>query len=383
MASDTGRKSALLAVACLTVMAAATIAPALPPMADAYRDVARVELLTKLVLTVPALAIALCAPLAGAVIDRFGRLTLLRGSLLLYGFAGAAGYVLDDLHAILASRLVLGVAVAGTMTTMTALAGDYYSGEARGRFASLQSVAMSIGAAAFVVLSGLLVDLDWRLPFLLYLSGWAVLVPAALYLHEPQRAAGGEGERGDATRVAIWSVGAAYAITFFAVAMFYMTPAQLPFLVRAIGVDSGAAAGIAVGASSLMAAVGSAAFPRFRRRTGVLGTYAWAFAFMATGYALVGSASSAAVVLAGVVVSGVGIGLFFPNGTLWVLSLAPARLRGRLVGGLTTSIFLAQFASPLLLEPIVARAGLGGAFLVAAAAMASLAVVLTLLRARG
>jgi MFS family permease len=383
LASDLGRKSALLAVACLTVMAAATIAPALPPMADAYRDVPRVELLTKLVLTVPALAIALCAPLAGAVIDRFGRLTLLRGSLVLYGIAGAAGYVLDDLHAILASRFALGVAVAGTMTTMTALAGDYYSGEARGRFASLQSVAMSIGAAAFVVVGGALVDLDWRLPFLLYLSGWAVLVPAALYLHEPHRAGAGEGGHSDATRLATGKVAAAYAITFFAVAMFYMTPAQLPFLVRAIGVDSGAAAGIAVGTSSLLAALGSAVFPRFRHRTGVLGTYAWAFAFMATGYALVGSASSLGLVLAGVVISGVGIGLFFPNGTLWVLSLAPAQLRGRLVGGLTAAIFLAQFASPLLLEPVVVRTGISGSFLVAAVAMAALAASLALPRQRG
>lgn len=383
MASDTGRKSALLLVACLTVMAAATIAPALPRMADAYRDVARAELLTKLVLTVPALAIALCAPLAGAIVDRFGRLTLLRGSLLLYGFAGAAGYVLHDLHAILASRFALGVAVAGTMTTMTALVGDYYSGEARGRFASLQSVAMSIGAMAFVVLGGVLVDRDWRLPFLLYLSGWAVLVPAALYLHEPHRAATAQGERGDATELAPRQVLAAYAITFFAVAMFYMTPAQLPFLIRTIGVNSGLAAGVAVGTSSLLAAVGSAVFPRFRRLTGVLGVYAWAFGFMACGYALVGSASSFALVLAGVVTSGVGVGLFFPNGTLWVLSLAPPRLRGRIVGGLTASIFLAQFASPLLLEPVVARTSLGHAFLLAAGTMAALALALALLGRRG
>ncbi|HSD41786.1 MAG TPA: MFS transporter [Burkholderiales bacterium] len=383
MASDTGRKSTLLLVACLTVMAAATIAPALPRMADAYRDVAHVELVTKLVLTAPALAIGLCAPLAGAIIDRFGRLALLRGSLALYGLAGAAGYVLHDLNVILASRFALGVAVAGTMTTMTALVGDYYSGEARGRFASLQSIAMSIGAMAFVVLGGVLVDLDWRLPFLLYLSGWAVLVPAALYLHEPHRGATTEGERGDASRLAIGRVVAAYAITFFAVAMFYMTPAQLPFLMRTIGVDSGVAAGIAVGTSSLLAAAGSAAFPRFRRFTGVLGTYAWAFAFMASGYALVGSTSSFALMLAGVVISGVGVGLFFPNGTLWVLTLAPSRLRGRIVGGLTAAIFLAQFASPLLTEPVVARTSLGGAFLVAAGTMATLAVALALLGRRG
>jgi MFS family permease len=382
LTTDRGRQAALLAVACLTVMSAATISAALPRMADAFAQVPRVELLTKLVLTAPALAIAVCAPFAGAIIDRFGRLALLRWSLLLYGLAGASGYVLDDLAAILASRIVLGVAVAGTMTTMTALVGDYYRGEARARFASVQSFAMSIGAMAFVGLGGVLADVDWRLPFLLYLSGWAVLVPAALFLHEPRHAAGRDGERDEPVRASVPGIAAAYAITFFAVAMFYMTPAQLPFLARTIGVESGAAAGLAVGLNSALAAVGSAMFPRLRRFNGVLGVYAWAFGFMAAGYMFVGVASSFALVLVGVVLSGIGVGLFFPNSNLWVLALAPGRLRGRLAGGLTASIFFAQFCSPLLLEPVLARVSLGGAFLGAGAAMAAMAGLLAAARRR-
>ncbi len=96
-------------------MAAATIAPALPRMADAYRGVASVELVTKLVLTTPALAIALCAPLAGAIIDRFDRLTLLRGSLVLYGLAGAAGYVLKDLDTVGIQRAIITVGRGGSL----------------------------------------------------------------------------------------------------------------------------------------------------------------------------------------------------------------------------------------------------------------------------
>lgn len=382
LTTDRGRQAALLAVACLTVMSAATISAALPRMADSFAQVPRVELLTKLVLTAPALAIAVCAPFAGAIIDRFGRLALLRWSLLLYGLAGASGYVLDNLAAILASRIVLGVAVAGTMTTMTALVGDYYRGEARARFASVQSFAMSIGAMAFVGLGGVLADVDWRLPFLLYLSGWAVLVPAALFLHEPRHAGGRDGERDEPVRLSVPGITAAYAITFFAVAMFYMIPAQLPFLARAIGVESGAAAGLAVGLNSALAAVGSAMFPRLRRFNRVLGVYAWAFGFMAAGYLLVGAASSFALVLVGVVLSGIGVGLFFPNSNLWVLALAPGRLRGRLAGGLTAAIFFAQFCSPLLLEPVLARVSLGGAFLGAGAAMAAMAGLLAAARRR-
>jgi MFS family permease len=362
-------------------MSAATISAALPRMADAFPHVARVALLTKLVLTVPALAIAVCAPFAGAIIDRFGRLTLLRGSLVLYGLAGTAGYVLQDLETILLSRVALGVAVAGTMTTMTALVGDYYAGEARSRFASLQSFAMSIGAMAFVGLGGVLADVDWRLSFLLYLSGWVVLIPATLFLHEPHRAHANVSDAGDAA-LSVAGVAAAYAITFFAVAMFYMTPSQLPFLVRAIGVESSAAAGLAVAVNSALAAAGAAIFPRLRRFNTVLGVYAWAFAFMCAGYALIGLADSFALVLAGAVLSGIGVGLFFPNSNLWVLALAPPRLRGRLAGGLTASIFLAQFCSPLLLEPVVERASLGGAFLAAATVMGAVATALAVVRGR-
>jgi MFS family permease len=380
LASDTGRKSALLLVACLTVMAAATIAPALPRMADAYRDVAHAELVTKLVLTAPALAITLCAPLAGAIIDRFGRLALLRGSLVLYGLAGTAGYVLHDLNAILASRFALGVAIAGTMTTTTALVGDYYRADARSRFASLQSFVMSLGAVISVGLGGLLADVDWRLPFLIYLTGWAALVPAMLFLDEPRRAAEHVPEQGDAGHMARGQIAAAYAITLFAVVMFYMTPVQIPFLVRAIGVEASAAAGAAIAVSSLAAAAGSAAFPRFRRFNGVLGVYAWAIAAMAVGYGLIGLTNSYATVILGVIASGFGVGLFFPNSSLWVLALAPARLRGRLAGGLTASIFLGQFLSPLLLEPLVASSSLATAFTLAGATMAVVAAGLALAR---
>lgn len=382
MTSATGRKAALLLIACLTVMAAATIAPALPRMADAFPGVASVELVTKLVLTAPALAIGLFAPLAGAIIDRFDRLTLLRGSLVLYGLAGAAGYVLHDLQAILASRVALGIAIAGTMTTTTALVGDYYRGEARARFAAVQSFAMSLGAVVSVGLGGLLADVDWRMPFLLYLSGWAALIPAILFLDEPPRGTARAPEEGDAHRVARGRIAAAYAITLFAVVMFYMTPVQLPFLVRAIGVESSAAAGAAIAVSSLAAAAGAAAYPRLRRFNSVLAVYAWAIGAMAVGYGLIGIAGSYGAVIVGVVASGFGVGVFFPNSSLWVLALAPPRLRGRLVGGLTAAIFIGQFLSPLLLEPVVAFTSLGTAFGIAAAAMALVATGLALVRRR-
>ena len=382
MTADLGRKTALLLVACLTVMSAATVAPALPRMAEAFSAAPNAELLSKLVLTAPAVAIALCAPFAGALVDRFGRVGILRASLVLYGLAGTAGYVLDDLYAILASRAALGVAVAGTMTSVTALVGDYYSGEARTRYAGLQSLAMSLGAVVCVAAGGLLADVGWRLPFLIYLTGWAVLVPVLLYVVEPRRAGVAPAAAGHAAAFPLGPIAAAYGITFFAVTMFYMIPVQIPFLLRTIGVASGTAAGAVVAAASLTAAAGSAWFARLRRSDGVFGVYAWAFGLMAAGDALAGLAGTFAGALAGAAVAGVGVGLFFPNSNLWVLALAPPALRGQVAGGLTSAIFLAQFSSPILVHPLVAATSLARAFTIAAVLMGLAAAVLALLRGR-
>jgi MFS family permease len=376
VSADRGRKTALLLVASLTVMSAATLAPSLPRIAETFSAAPNAALLSKLVLTTPALAIALCAPFVGALVDRFGRLGTLRASLVLFGLAGAAGYVLDDLYAILASRVIFGLAVAGTMTSVTALVGDYYAAEARMRYAGMQSLAMSLGAVVCVGAAGLLADFGWRLPFLLYLVGWAVLVPVLVYLEEPGRPAATAAAGGNRAPLRRGPVAAAYAITFFAVAMFYMIPVQVPFLLRAIGVEASAAAGLVVAAASLTAAAGSAWFARLRRSSTVLAVYAWAFSIMAAGYALAGLAGTYAGVLAGALIAGVGVGLFFPNSNLWVLALAPAPLRGKLAGGLTAAIFLAQFCSPLLVQPLVAGTSLGAAFAIAGAVMALAAAAL-------
>jgi MFS family permease len=76
-------KIALLLASSMTVMAGAIIAPALPDIERIFADQPRVELLVRLVLTLPALFTAIVAPVAGWAIDRFGRRRLLLGGLML------------------------------------------------------------------------------------------------------------------------------------------------------------------------------------------------------------------------------------------------------------------------------------------------------------
>ena len=84
-----GRNTTLLLISTLTIMAGATISPSLPAIESHFAGSPNVEILTRLVLTLPALSIVICAPFAGGLADRFGRQRM----------AGVKGLAVDE-HAV-------------------------------------------------------------------------------------------------------------------------------------------------------------------------------------------------------------------------------------------------------------------------------------------
>ena len=373
--ADTRLRWTLLVASSFSVMANATIAASMPRMAEVFSDTPNAPFLAKLILTTPALFIVIFAPLAGVCIDRYGRLKFLFASMLLYGFAGASGFFLDNLNHILIGRAFLGLAVAGIMTTTTTLIGDYFVGAERLKYVGLQGVFFSLAGVLFVGAGGVLAEFDWRWPFLIYLSVWIVLVPAVRYLHEPAPHKRGIGDPVDAPAPKK-PLALAYALTFFMLVVFYMTPVQLPFLLRNIGVASSGLAALAICLGSLASGGGALMQHRFHYRVGFVSIYCYAMILVALGYAAIALTHSYTVVLIGAAVSGFGVGVLFPSVAMWVTTLAPPRMRGRLLGIMTASMYLGQFFSPILVEPAVTAVGLSGAFGVAATAAISMAILL-------
>ena len=97
-------KIVLLLIGTLTVMSGATIAPSIPAMQDYFKAVPNSEYLVRLALTLPALFIALGAPIVGILIDKFGRKPILLFSLALYGIAGSSGFILNSLESMQIGR---------------------------------------------------------------------------------------------------------------------------------------------------------------------------------------------------------------------------------------------------------------------------------------
>ncbi|GAA2853519.1 putative MFS family arabinose efflux permease [Aminobacter aminovorans] len=372
-----GRNVTLLLISTLTIMSGATISPSLPAIESHFAGSPDVEILTRLVLTLPALSIVICASFAGGLADRFGRRPLLIVAALLYGLGGMSGLLAESLPTLLVGRALLGIAVAGIMTTATALVGDYFSGPARDRFMGYQSAFVGFGGLIFLTGGGMLAELHWRAPFAVYgLS--LLLIPAVIaFIDEPVRS-----RLPSSTISTRASAGTAWLAVFtvYIAAMlnsvaFYLLPTQLPFHLNAMGIGSPTLAGLAIGLSSLIGAVAALAYARLRASLGVIGVFGLAFGLMATGYILLGLANALVMVLLAAAVVGLGLGIMMPNIAAAAMAAAAPEVRGRVAGGMTASIFAGHFISPFASQPMIAAFGFANTYLYAGLAVGSIAVL--------
>jgi MFS family permease len=356
----------LLVVSTLTVMSNATIAPSLPVMQKYFSNVENSEYLVRLVLTTPSLCVALAAPYTGVLVDQLGRKLLLAVGLFLYGLAGSSGWWLNSLGLILVGRALLGLSVAFIMIAATTLIADYYTGSVRTRILGWQSAAMALGGVVFLSLGGFLADISWRMPFLIYLIALLLLPLVLLFLPEPNRSlqssTSQSGAEAEPANLAWGLVAFTYGIAILVQSVFYMIPVQIPFYLQVLSNASASQSGLAIALGSLFAGISSIVYQRLKARFTFVTIYEIAFVSMGVGYGIISLANSYAIVLLGLAIAGSGLGLMMPNMNLCLTSISPSILRGRVLGGLTTSFFLGQFLSPLLSQPLSQFVGLGTSF---------------------
>jgi MFS family permease len=363
-------KLTLLLASSLTVMSGATVAPSLPAMKQQFESaIADADLrttLVKLVITLPALFIVIGSPIAGLVVDRFGRKPLLLITAVLYGFAGSSGLFLDSLPAILVGRALLGLAVAGVMVSATTLIADYYSGPARAAFMGLQSGFMGLGGVFFLTLGGALAQQNWHYPFGIYLFAWLIVPLIFLFILEPDRtpahpSINSESEMAKPS-MPIGVMVIVYGLTTISQIAFYLIPVQLPFFLDSLVKASPSQSGMAIALCTLFSAIASVSYGKLKQKMEFVTFLPIIFGLIGIGYLLIGQSSIWAQVLVGLAISGLGLGILMPNMSVWLSSAMPDAMRGRALGGLSTSMFLGQFLSPIITQPITKSFGLGGVY---------------------
>lgn len=366
-------------------MTGAVLSPALPVLQSTLGGGTHAQTWARWALTTPALFTAVGAPLAGMAADRLGRRPVLFASLLLFAGSGSAGALLDSLSALTATRAALGLAAGGIGTAATTLIVDYYD-EAQSKILGGQAAIMAVSAMIYTVLGGFLTDLSWRAPFGVYLFGLALVWPAATLLPEPEAVSTDRADPDSYDRevdtdredtVGWGRIGLLYGLAFLGLAIFNLIRVELPYVLRAMGMQSGLWIGVVLSGGTITGALASVTYDRLRSRIGFRGTLGLALGGFAAGFSIIALAASPVVAVAGVALAGGGMGVLVPSLSDGVGEVAPPAVRGRLLGGLSTLRNLGRFASPLLASPILFE--IGGISPFAGASMLASILVLGLL----
>lgn len=310
-----------------------------------------------IVLSVPALFIIVGAPVTGWICDRWGRKPLLTVSLIVFGVSGVSTYWAESFWFMFAGRAVLGLAIAGIKTTTVAMVGDLFEGKERRKFLGWQGSAVKSGGLVFMLMGGYLAELDWQSPFLGYLLSF-VLLPFVIFSIAESLPQTDSGKPAARTPIQIEGIPKGPAMLVFisatiASSMFFVTPVQLRFFYEdkfalsalyfswAVVVGNGVGATIAIWYSKVKA------------RMNYTAIYALIFGSMAAGYYALTLASEYYSSLLGMVIAGIGFGLYIPNQSYWIMAFTAPGRRGLAVGIVTTAMFLGQFLAAIWIEPFV------------------------------
>ena len=309
-------------------------------------------------LTIPAIIIALFSPFAGHIVDKWGRLKPLYIGIFLFIVGGSSGFYLHDFYSILLGRAILGLGVSLIMTSSTALIGDYFSEEVRHKFMSKQGMVVALGGILFITTGGLLAQVHWSYPFAIYFIP-ILFVPFLLKsLYEPEKHKHAEELEVEVKLLPV------YFTAFFIMVLFYMMPTQFPYLIVNTLGGKPQTIGFVIATAMTFNALTAMQYSKIKARFSYIQIYSATFTLFGLGLFIISQASSIAGLYFATVPIGMGFGLLFVNTNAWFLSLVPAHKRGKAAGVLTSSLFLGQFASPLLFQPIVSAYGIQSLFFI-------------------
>lgn len=355
---------ALFSVSAMTVLGSTAIAPALPNLEKHFLDIENIEFLVKLVLTIPAIFIVFFSPISGYLFDKYKRLKLIYPAIIIWSISGVSGFFLDNIYYILISRAIFGIATAFVMTGSSALLADYYTGIKREKALRFQNFYTAFGGALFLIMGGFLSNINWRYPFLVYILGFVIFIFAFIILFEPQKNKKTSLNHADSNKFNFFTFLPIYMLSFFGMSLFYIVPTQIPFMIINVLHKSGEYVGNSLALSSIVTALTSLFYARIRQYLSLDNMYVLGFSIVGIGLCIINIFHSYFMLLIALICMGFGLAIFLVTNSSWLFSLTNETNRAKAYGFLASSVFIGQFLSPIITQPIVEVFGLINMFLI-------------------
>ena len=328
----------------MAVMGLIVLVPVLPGMMAHFHNVPGVEYLVPLMLTLPALCVALLSPIAGVVVDFFGRRTTCICALVVYTIVGIMPIFLQSLTAIIISRAVLGTMEALIVISSTTLIGDYFHGREREKWLANQTAVASVSSIFLALLGGALGNFGWRGAFAAYGVSIFFAIGLLLWTWEPSRS--DEPAADSATPGAHFPWAAIVPISILAVfggTMFFTMQIQVSnMLSDYYAIRSTSALGLFSGLAGLSVAGGTLLYRRYTARLLTPVQLMIAFGLLGLSYVLMNHAPTPKLFTAWLIVNQIGSGMLLPALVVWAMGRLPFEVRGRGTGLFMSGWWLGQ-----------------------------------------
>jgi MFS family permease len=328
----------------MAVMGLIILVPVLPGIMAHFKDVEGVQYLVPLMLTLPALCVALLSPIAGIVVDFLGRRKTCIGALFVYAIVGILPMVLQSLTAIIISRAVLGAAEALIVISSTTLIGDYFHGREREKWLANQTAVASLASIVLALLGGALGSFGWRAAFAAYGVSILFAVCLIIWTWEPRKSDEPVAERADAKASFPWrTILPISLLAIFGGTMFFNMQIQVSNMLSGYyNISSPSALGLYSGLAGLSVAGGTLLYRQFTARFFVPTQLLIAFGLLGLSYVLMNHAPTSGQFTAWLIVNQIGSGMLLPALVVWAMGRLPFEVRGRGTGLFMSGWWLGQ-----------------------------------------
>ncbi|HIM39946.1 MAG TPA: MFS transporter [Methylophaga aminisulfidivorans] len=252
----------------LTVMGAVLLTPIMPKLMDAFGHIDGANYLVPMLISIPALCIAIGAPFAGWLADNIGRRHLLIWSMGLYSVCGLLPLIFDSYWPLLISSIGVGSCEAIVITCSTTLIGDFFTGEQRDKCLGSQAAMASLSAMCLFPLAGFLgSQYGWKGPFAIYGVAFIMMAGVIFFTWEIGKKKGHKYDLADhsanknAPSVFPWShILKVCGFTLVGGVMFYILQFQLSTALATFDINDPGKAGLMLAIASIGVPVGAIAY---------------------------------------------------------------------------------------------------------------------------
>lgn len=344
-----------------STLAFTAVVPGLQQIAAEYKGTADSILSAQFVVTLAPIGMAL----AGLVAGLFVRVSNVRGTmftaLALSTIAGLMPLLVTNYVALLGTRFVLGFSAVIADVAMTSMLAAYYAGPTRSKLLGFRQSISHVSTVITMLASGYLTQAyGWRSASFLFLLPAILLALAFVAFDRPITT---ERKEEDGAQLSLLQLAPILFLSLVMALGHAMPHYQMPFLLRENGITDARMISFVPALSAGVSIVSALVFGFVYARLGFL-TLVAAATLMGLGFVGSGLAHSYEVILAFIVIEGVGAGWTMPFFLARILDRVTPGQRNHAIGLTLASLFIGQFMNPFVTKPIRDAVGLHMAFVV-------------------